>query len=48
MLYSTPQVAEILQIGIETVKCFVDSGELDAIDISLKKGKKRRLRIPKD
>lgn len=27
---------------------FVDSGELDAVDVSLRRGKKRRLRIPED
>jgi excisionase family DNA binding protein len=48
MMYSAKQVAEMLQVGIGTVKRFVDSGELDAIDVSLKRGKNRRLRIPED
>ena len=48
MMYTVKQVAEMLQIGAGLVKRFVDSGELDAIDISLRRGKKRRLRIPED
>ncbi|MHB9019813.1 MAG: helix-turn-helix domain-containing protein [Minisyncoccota bacterium] len=42
------QIAELLQVGIGVVKCYVDSGELDAIDVSVKRGKKKRLRIPED
>ena len=45
-MYSVKQVAELLQVGPGAVKHFVDSGELDAIDVSLRRGKKRRLRIP--
>jgi excisionase family DNA binding protein len=48
MMYSVKQVAEMLQVGIGLVKRFVSSGELDAIDVSLRRGKKRRLRIPED
>lgn len=48
MMYSVKQVAEMLQVGRATVAKFVNSGELDAIDVSLKHGKKRRLRIPDD
>lgn len=47
-MYSAKQVAEMLQVGIGAVNRFVDSGELDAIDVSLKRGKKRRVRIPED
>jgi len=48
MMYTANQVAELLQVGVDIVKCYVDSGELDAIDVSLSRGKKRRLRIPED
>ncbi len=48
MMYTAKQVAELLQVGVDIVKRFVDSGELDAIDVSLRRGKKRRLRIPED
>jgi excisionase family DNA binding protein len=48
MMHTAKQVAELLQVGVDVVKCFVDSGELDAIDVSLRRGKKRRLRIPED
>lgn len=48
MMYSIKQVAEMLQVGTGLIKNFVDSGELDAIDVSLRRGKKRRLRIPDD
>jgi excisionase family DNA binding protein len=48
MMYTAKQVAELLQVGVDVVKCFVDSGELDAIDVCLRRGKKRRLRIPED
>lgn len=47
-MYTAKQVAELLQVGVDVVKCFVDLGELDAIDVSLRRGKKRRLRIPED
>lgn len=47
-MYSVRQVADMLQVGPAIVAEFVDSGELDAIDVSLKRGKKRRLRIPED
>ena len=48
MMHTAKQVAELLQVGVDVVKSFVDSGELDAIDVSLRRGKKRRLRIPED
>ncbi len=48
MMYSVKQVAEMLRVGIRVVTSFVDSGELDAVDVSLRRGKKRRLRIPED
>ena len=48
MMYTVKQVAEMLQVGVALVKQFVDCGELDAIDVSLKRGKKKRLRIPED
>jgi len=48
MMYTVKQVAEMLQVAIESVTHFVNSGELDAIDVSLRRGKKRRLRIPED
>lgn len=48
MMYTVKQVAEMLQVGADLIKSFVDSGELDAIDVSLTRGKKRRLRIPDD
>ncbi len=48
MMHTAKQVAEFLQVGVDAVKCFVDKGELDAIDVSLRRGKKRRLRIPED
>jgi excisionase family DNA binding protein len=48
MMYSVKQVAEMLQVGPSLIAEFVDSGELDAIDVSLTRGKKRRLRIPED
>jgi excisionase family DNA binding protein len=48
MMHTVKQVAELLQVGVDKVKCFVDSGELDAIGVSWRRGKKRRLRIPKD
>lgn len=48
MMYTVKQLAEMLQVGVETINRFVDSGELDAIDVSLRRGKKRRLRIAED
>lgn len=48
MMYTAQQVAEMLQVGIGTINEFVDNGELDAIDVALRRGKKRRLRIPDD
>ena len=48
MMYSVKQVAEMLQVGKGIVCRWVGSGELDAVDVSLKRGKKRRLRIPDD
>jgi excisionase family DNA binding protein len=48
MMYTVKQVAEILQVGAGLVRQFIISGELDAIDVSLKRGSKRRLRIPED
>ena len=48
MMYSVKQIAELLQVGIGVVKCYVGSGELDAIDVSVKKEKKKRLRVPED
>lgn len=48
MMYTVQQVAEILQVGAGLVRQFIISGELDAIDVSLKRGSKKRLRIPDD
>jgi excisionase family DNA binding protein len=48
MMYSKKQVADLLQVSPGTVARFVSSGELGAIDVSLRQGKKRRLRIPED
>lgn len=48
VMYSVRQVAEMLQVGTAIVAEFVNSGELDAIDVSLTRGKKRRLRIPEE
>jgi excisionase family DNA binding protein len=48
MVYTVKQVAEMLQMGTDIVTHFVDSGELDAIDVSARRGGRRRLRIPKD
>jgi excisionase family DNA binding protein len=48
MMYTIKQVAEMLQVGPGHITDFVNSGELDAIDVSLKRGKKKRLRIPED
>jgi excisionase family DNA binding protein len=48
MMYSVKQVAEMLQVGKGIVWRWVGSGELDAVDVSLTRGKKRRLRIPDD
>lgn len=48
MMYSVQQVAEVLQVGPELVRRFVDSGELDAIDVSAKRGGRKSLRIPED
>ncbi|HEX3998251.1 MAG TPA: helix-turn-helix domain-containing protein [Pirellulales bacterium] len=45
-MYTIKQVAEMLQVGSPTVVRFVDSGELAAVDVSLRRGKKRRLRVP--
>ena len=33
MMYSVKQVAEMLRVGIRVVTSFVDSGELDAVDV---------------
>jgi excisionase family DNA binding protein len=48
MMYTVKQVAEMLQVGTDIVTHFVDSGELDAIDVSVRRGGRRRLRIPED
>lgn len=48
MMYTIKQVAEMLQVASVTVVDFVDSGELTAVDVSLRRGKKRRLRVPAD
>lgn len=48
MMYTVKQVAEMLQVGVDAINQFVDTGELDAIDVSIRRGKKRRLRIPED
>ena len=45
MMYTAKQVAEMLQVGVDVVKCFVDSGELDAIDVSLVQVLARRSRV---
>lgn len=47
-MYSVQQVTEMLQVGTDLVRRFIDSGELDAIDISSKRGERKRLRIPED
>jgi excisionase family DNA binding protein len=47
-MYTIKQVAEMLQVGTDIVTHFVDSGELDAIDVSVRRGGRRRLRIPED
>jgi excisionase family DNA binding protein len=48
MMYTIKQVAELLQVGTGLVSEFVHSGELDAIDVCLTRGKKKRFRIPDD
>jgi excisionase family DNA binding protein len=48
MMYSIQQVAKMLQVGTNLVRRFVDFGELDAIDVSAKRGGRKRLRIPED
>lgn len=48
MMHTVRQVAELLQIGTTLVSQFINSGELDAIDVSFKPGKRRTLRIPED
>lgn len=48
MMHTVKQVAEMLQVSVGTVASFVDSGELDAIDVSKRRGPRKRLRIPED
>ena len=48
MMYPINQVAKLLQIGTRRVAQFVESGELDAVDVSLKRGARRRIRISED
>lgn len=48
MMHTVKQVAELLQIGTSLVCRFISTGELDAIDVSLKQGKRKRLRVPED
>ena len=48
MMHTVNQVAEMLQVGDEAVSQFVKSGEFDAIDVSIHRGKKKRLRISED
>jgi excisionase family DNA binding protein len=48
MMYTIKQVAELLQVGKNLVAQFVESGELDAVDVSLNRGTRKRLRIPDD
>ena len=47
MMYFVKQVADMLQVGIGLVKGFVDSGQLNAIDVSLKRGKRGDYAFPK-
>src|SRR5438128_2542134 len=47
MMYSAKQVAEMLPVGIGIVNGFVDAGQLDAIDVSLTRGKKGDYASPK-
>ncbi len=48
MMHSVKQVAQMLQVGTGLVTEFVNSGELDAIIVSLTRGKQKRLCIPDD
>ena len=47
MMYTAKQVAEMLQVGVDVVKCFVDSGELDAIDVSSEERKEEEAPHPR-
>lgn len=48
MMYTVKEVAKQLKVSTSTVTHFVDSGQLDAIDVSKDRGRHRSLRIPED